>query len=98
VGSGIHLWLAIEVNGLVWPKEGQLFFDESGAWTTTIFEDGATDLFSLSMFAANRSGHKNIERWLTSGKRSGLYKELTSLPGTRRVTRVDGLRLSNTST
>ncbi len=94
VGADVHLWLAVEVNGLIWPKEGQIFADESGSWTATIFEDGATDLFSVSLLAADRRAHKKIEAWLNSGKRSGMYKELDSLPGTRRVARVDGLRLS----
>jgi hypothetical protein len=94
VGSNIHLWLAVEANALIWPKEGEIFADESGGWAATIFEDGATELFSLSLLAADRRAHKKIEAWLNSGKRSkGKYKELTSLPGTRRVARVDGLRL-----
>jgi hypothetical protein len=94
VGSNVHLWLAVEVNGLIWPKEGQILPDESGSWTATIFEDGATDLFRLSLLAADRRAHKKIETWLNSGKRSGRYGELTSLLGTRRVASVDGLRLS----
>jgi hypothetical protein len=95
VGSDVHLWLAVEVNGLIWPKEGQIFADESGSWTATVFEDGATDLFSLSLIAADRKAHKKIAAWLNSGKTSGTYKELASLsPGMRRVHRVDGLHLS----
>jgi hypothetical protein len=94
VGSTVHLWLAVEVNGLIWPKEGQIIPDESGSWTAMVFEDGATDLFSLSLLAADSPAHKKIEAWLNSGKKSGTYRELTSLPGTRRVDRVDGLRLS----
>jgi len=94
LGPNVYLWLAVEVNGLIWPKEGQILADDSGCWTATVFEDGATDTFSLSLFAANRRAHKRIETWLNSGKKSGMYKELTSLPGTRRVARVDGLRLS----
>jgi hypothetical protein len=94
VGSDVHLWLAVEVNGLIWPKEGEILPDESGFWTATIFEDGATDLFCLSLLAADRKAHKKIESWLNSGKRSGRYAELTSPLGARRVARVDGLRLS----
>jgi hypothetical protein len=94
VGPNVHLRLAVEVNALIWPKEGQIFPDESGSWTATVFEDGATDLFSLSLLAADRRADKKIETWLNSGKRSGTYSELTAIPGTRRVARVDGLRLT----
>jgi hypothetical protein len=95
VGVNVHLWLAVEANGLIWPKEGQIIPDDSGSWTATVFEDGATDLFSLSLLVADRRAHRNIEAWLDSGKRSGMYAELTSLRGTRRVARVDDLRLSS---
>jgi hypothetical protein len=94
LGPKIHLWLAVEANGFIWPKEGQIFPDESGSWTATVFEDGATDLFCLSLLAADERAHKQIGAWLTSGKRSGSYAQLTLLSGTRRVARVDGLRLS----
>jgi hypothetical protein len=94
VGSNVHLWLVIEVNGLFWPKEGEIFPDDADCWTAPVFEDGATELFSLSLFAADRNAHKQIVAWLKSGKRTGMYRELSSLPGgMRRVDRVDGLRL-----
>jgi hypothetical protein len=88
----VHLWLAVEVNGLIWPKEGEIC-PESGEWSATVFEDGATDLFSLSLFAADQRAQKTIRRWLDVGKKTGTYRELRSLPGTRRVARVDGLHL-----
>ena len=94
VGSDVHLWLAVEVNGLIWPKEGQIFPDESGAWTATVFEDGVTDAFRLSLFAADRRAHKTIQAWLNSGRKSGTYSQITSLAGARRVAGVDGLRLT----
>ena len=76
VGANVHLWLAIEVNGLIWPKEGQILPDESGSWTATVFEDGATDIFCLSLLAADRRGHKKIEAWLNSGKDPGRTESL----------------------
>ena len=94
VGPNVHLWLAVEVNGLYWPKEGQILPDELGAWMAPVFEDGATQLFRLSFLAADHRANKKINAWLDSGKRSGRYTELTSIPGTRRVWAVDGLRLS----
>ncbi len=94
VGPNVHLWLAVEADGLMWPKDGRILPDESGSWTATVFEDGATELFRLSLLAADRRATKQIEGWLNSGKRSGTYGHLKSLPGTRRVWGVDGLRLS----
>jgi hypothetical protein len=94
VGPNIHLWLAVEVGGLKWPKEGQVTPDDDGSWTGPIFEDGATDEFCVSLWAADDKGHKKIQAWLAKGLRTGTYEELKSLPRSRRVARIEGLRLS----
>ena len=89
-----HLWLVVEVNGYLWPKEGEILPDDGGRWTLTIFEDGATDHFSLGLFVADARGHRLIQAWLNSGRSSGRYEQVTAFAGTRRLARVDGLRLS----
>jgi hypothetical protein len=94
VGANVHLWLAVEVKDLVWPKEGQILPEDDGSWTATVFEDGAVDEFSLALVAADRRAHKKIQAWLDSGKKSGRYRELRYPPGTRRVDRVERLRLA----
>ncbi len=94
VGANAHLWLAVEVKDLVWPKEGQILPDDDGSWTATVFEDGAVDEFCLALVAADRRAHKKLQAWLDSGKKSGKYREMRYLPGTRRVDRVEGLRLA----
>jgi hypothetical protein len=43
-----HLWLVVEVNNGVWPKEGELHVLADGSWESTVYEDGATDKFSLA--------------------------------------------------
>ncbi len=93
VGPGIYLWLAVEVNGLIWPKEGEIHLDRNKRWETTIFEDGATDQFSLSLLAANEDAHNQILDWFQTGFGTGAYAELRRIAGTRRIDRVDGLRL-----
>jgi hypothetical protein len=94
MGAKIHLWLAVETNGFIWPKEGQIIPDESGSWVATVFEDGATDLFSLSLIAADETAHKQFTNWMKSGKKSGNYAKITLPLSARRVARVDELRLS----
>jgi hypothetical protein len=94
VGPSIHLWLAVEVGGLIWPKEGQVLPDDDGSWTGTVFEDGVNDAFCLSLLAADEKGHKKIQSWLARGVRTGTYQELRHLARTRRVARVEGLRLT----
>jgi hypothetical protein len=91
VGSNLHLWLAVEIKGCIWPKEGEIFVDDDGSWSKTIHEDGATESFALSLFVANRKANKRIRAWLDECDETGNYSELRRLPGLRRIARVDDL-------
>jgi len=89
-----HLWLVVEAKHHYWPKEQELHVLEDGSWESTVYEDGATDKFDLAIYSANPEGEKFINDWIEAGKRAGEYKELRGLPpGTKRVARVDDLRL-----
>jgi len=97
VGSNLHLWLAVEIKGVIWPKEGEIFVDDDGSWGKAIHEDGATDSFSLSLFVANKKANKRIRAWLDECDETGNYSGLRRLPGLRRVARVDDLRRKKAS-
>ena len=47
VGPETHLWLAVEVNNHIWPKEREIHVLADGTWQNTVYEDGATDRLSL---------------------------------------------------
>ena len=90
-----HLWLAVESNGLVWPKEGEVQVTRATSrWEATVYEDGATRTFARSLYLADPQGHQAILDWLDDGRQKGEYAELKGLRGTRRLDRVDRLRLS----
>jgi hypothetical protein len=93
VTANTHLWLVIEAKNHVWPKERELHVLADGSWESTVYEDGATDKFSLAIYSANPEAEKFINDWIEAGKRTGGYKELGGIPGTERVARVDDLRL-----
>jgi hypothetical protein len=93
IGPNTHLWLAVEVSNRVWPKERELHVLADGSWESTVYEDGATDKFSLAIYDANEEGEKFINDWIEAGKRTGEYKQLLGIPGTERVARVDVVRL-----
>jgi hypothetical protein len=90
---GLNLWLAVEVGNRVWPKENKVLPDVNNKWCVTIFEDGVTEKFALSLFVADTSADRRIKAWLEAGRRTGTYTELTGIPGARRLARIDGLRL-----
>ena len=92
---GLNLWLAVEVGDLVWPKESKVLPDDANKWHVTIFEDGATAQFAVSLFVADMKADRRIREWLEAGRRAGKYSELRGIPGARRLARVDGLRIEN---
>jgi hypothetical protein len=95
IEEGVHLWLAVEINGRIWPKEGEVHVEDGGSWSKTIFEEGQAKEFALSLFAANSVGHKYICSWITScEKTGGSYPELRRAPGMIRLWRVNGLSRS----
>jgi hypothetical protein len=65
VGSAInipkdmHLWLAVEASGLIWPKEGEVLVD-NGGWKKKIYEEGASKTFSISLWIANQNADAQI--------------------------------------
>lgn len=91
LGSNLHLWLAVEIKGCIWPKEGEVFVDNDGSWNKTIHEEGVTDSFSLSLFVANKKANRRIRAWLDECDETGHYSEFRRLPGLRRIARVDDL-------
>jgi len=90
--AGLHIWLAVEIKGLIWPKEREVRIEDDGFLKETVVEEGATESFSLSMFVADNKANKKIRAWLDKGDQTGDYSELRRLPGMRRIARVEGLR------
>jgi hypothetical protein len=93
LSPGTHLWLAIEVNNHIWPKEREVRVLADGTWENTIYEDGATDKFSISLLSANPAAQTMITQWIQAGEKTGQYGEMVGIPGTERIARIDGLRL-----
>jgi len=98
IQDNMHLWLAVETYDKkvrIWPKEGELVVNKANdCWSSTIFEDGATQQFSIAVYLADNVGHQFILDWLEAGRLKGEYGELMGINGTERLTRVEGLTLS----
>lgn len=92
IAKGLHLWLAVELPGKIWPKAGEIYVADDGSWNKTVFEDGATERFSLTLLAANAEGDSRIRAWFKKGDQTGTYPELKSIPGTIKVHRIECLK------
>ena len=90
---GMHLWLAIEVDGLYWPKGGEVQPDDGGRWTATIREDGSPGTFSVGLYAVSGRGRKKIDRWFEHGQRTDDYPGLTGIPNSKKLASLPGLQL-----
>ncbi|SMO45188.1 hypothetical protein [Fodinibius sediminis] len=97
LGADLHLWLAVEIDNSIWPKEGEIFVDDDGSWYKSIHDVGSEGPFSLSLFVADKKANKRIRAWLDERDQAGDYPELHRFPGLRRIDRVDGLRHEETS-
>ena len=94
-GGGVHIWLAVEINGFIWPKERQLRVGKDGRWSAIVFEDGGGTEFSLILLAADEVAHAKIEEWLALGKSRGKYERMNMIEGSFRLDRVEKLRLED---
>lgn len=94
VDEDVYLWLAVEISGRIWPKEGTVSVKTNGRWSAPVFEDGRPDQFGLSLWAANPQANRQLHAWLERGLLRGDFAELQPLPGMKRLARVEGLRVA----
>jgi hypothetical protein len=95
INKDTHLWLSIEIDDRIWPKEGNIYVDNQHQWRQQVCEDGVTNQFSLSLWATNAEADRKIRIWLDRGSYTGNFPELRRFPGMRRIARVDGLCRKN---
>jgi hypothetical protein len=95
LGQDAYLWLMIEIDDSIWPKEGRIMVGRDEHWIQPVFEDGVGGQFSLSLWAANSDADNKLRAWLDQGNRTRTFPPLRPLPGMRRLARVSGLKRSN---
>jgi hypothetical protein len=92
-GNDARIWLAVEIDGRIWPKEGRIVVrDAEGHWSQPVFEDGTSAEFALSLWAANAEADRSLRAWLDASNRTRVFSELRPLAGMRRLDRVGKLR------
>ena len=66
------------MHNQVWPKQRELHVVlADGSRESTVYEDGATDKFSLAVYSGDPQAEKFINDWLEARKRTGgAYKVL----------------------
>jgi hypothetical protein len=87
--SGLHLWLAVEIRGGIWPKGSELAVNAKGEWSALVFQDGSDSPFSLDLLVVDERTHAQFLDWIHEGK----FDRIAWPKGALRLDRVDGLRL-----
>jgi len=94
--KGYHVWLAVEIGTLLWPKEPEVPTADK-RWSVKIVEGGNPPggLFSLTLFQVPPEGNKFIVRWHEHGRSTGDFPGLNAsdIPGFSRLDVVENLRL-----
>lgn len=88
--AGQQLLLAVEIDGLVWPKGKVQIIGSS--WISEVHEAGSppNGQFTLSLYLVSDRGYGEIATWLEHGRLSGGYPGLERI---RDATRLHSVKL-----
>lgn len=92
-GEGVHLWVAAEINGRLWPK-GHEIICKDGKWRTKVFQDSDESAFGVALIAADEDANGRIEAWIRHGQNTGRFESLEGLAGIISLDRIDNVRLA----
>lgn len=91
-----HVWITVEIGGLLWFKEPEIHKSDK-KWNMTITEDGnpPNGVFSIVLVLVSSEGQKIIKERFSEGKRTGEYPgfRITEIPGASRLDIVSDLKL-----
>ncbi len=79
LSAGQHLFLVVEIDGLMWPKvEAQC---QGTSWTGEVYEGGEPPdgRFTLSLFAVGGKGFEAVTAWLKRGEATDSYPGLVNI-------------------
>ncbi len=79
LSAGQHLFLVVEIDGLMWPKGKVQWQDTS--WTGEVLEGGdpPEGRFTLSLFAVGGKGFEAVTAWLKRGEATDSYPGLVNI-------------------
>jgi hypothetical protein len=90
-GSGVHLWLAAEKDGRLWPKGREIPVGKDGKWSATVMEEGREPSFSLALIATGEVANGKILTWMADNEANGKYPSMDGVQGIVKLHRVDKL-------
>ena len=92
VPHGHHVWLAFEVQGLLFPLEPELSTG-GGRFALEIASKAPSEPFSLALVLVGAKGQRAIEYWLLEGGLGEGFPGFDRIPGSTEIDRVQGFLL-----
>lgn len=90
VPRGHHVWLALEVRGLLYPLEPELHGGD-GHFAFGASSESPEEPFSLVLMLVGTKGQRAIEYWLLEGGLGEGFPGFDRIPGASELDRVQGL-------
>ena len=97
IGKDVYLWLAVELNGRIWPKEGRISVGEKGGWKQSVSEEGSPHKFVLSLWAVDSNANNKLAGWLEHCVTTNDCPGWPPLSGMKRLDRIRDLHLVETT-
>jgi hypothetical protein len=92
-----HVWIAVEINTLLWFKEPEIHKSDK-KWSVTITENGNSPngVLSIILILVSPEGQKIIKNWFSKGLNTGDYPgfKISEIPGASRLDIVNGLKIN----
>jgi hypothetical protein len=84
IPSNYHVWSAVRIGSLFWPKEPELSSND-GSWEHDIIEGGSPPAgrFSLILFMVGPMEHERLLEWVGKGQETGSWPGLGNISGTQ---------------
>jgi uncharacterized protein YjbI with pentapeptide repeats len=86
-----HLWLAVEQEDLIWPKDPEVpVTGPNSEWTVTVYEEGTPSggKFHLALYLVEDEGHQRIIEWLSIGNATDAFPGLRKIPTSTLLGRI----------
>jgi hypothetical protein len=93
IPPGHHVWIAVQVGNLLWPKDPEVPA-QTQRKTYPIREFGTPgERFSLALLMVDAAGNDQILAWFENGQKTGSYPGFTTVRGSMQLDAVRDLVL-----
>ncbi len=85
IPSDQHIWLAVQVGNLLFPKEPEISPDSHWLVQSIEAEYPRGSQLSLALLMVGSQGQQQIERWLAEGESTGEFAGLKAITDSKRL-------------